>query len=145
MTKFLTNFKDNSAFLEIVGENSDKNEYFVEFLDLNTNNIEYSTVLCVNHWSKLSDVDNKNITIKVTSSGQVVFERNINDKFDSVYVLFGSGAIGDTVAWIPYVDEYRKINNVKVIVHTSHNKLFDKVHLINETNIKKCSAFLFFH
>jgi hypothetical protein len=98
MTKFLTNFKDNSAFLEIVGEDSDKNEYFIEFLDLNTNNIEYSTVLYINHWSKLNDIENKNITIKITSNEQVIFERNINDKFDCVYVLFGSRAIGDTVA-----------------------------------------------
>jgi autotransporter strand-loop-strand O-heptosyltransferase len=128
MTKFLTNFNDNSAFLEILGDESDMNEYTVDFIDLDTNYVEYSSILRVNHWSKLNDIDDKNISIKVTSNNVVVFDRNKNNKFNSVYILFGSDSIGDTVAWIPYVDEYRKINNVKVIVHTSHNKLFDKVY-----------------
>ena len=57
MTNFLTNFNDNSAFLEILGDESDINEYFVEFIDLDTNSVEYSTVLRANNWSKLNDID----------------------------------------------------------------------------------------
>jgi len=31
-------------------------------------------------------------------------------------ILFGSKALGDTIAWIPYVEEYRKINNIDITV-----------------------------
>ena len=39
---FITRFKNNTAYLELLGDNDD-NEYLVEFIDLNTNKIEYST------------------------------------------------------------------------------------------------------
>ena len=128
MTQFVTRFKDDSVYLEIVGGIDDTNDYFVEFIDINTNNVEYSNTIKVNYWSQIDDISQKNITIKITSNDEVVFERNQNDKFNRVYVLFGSTALGDTVAWIPCVEEYRIINNVEVILHTSHNYLFDKAY-----------------
>lgn len=128
MTNFVTRFKDNYAYLEIVGDESDKNQYFVEFIDLNTNIIEYSNTIFVNYWSKLDNTHNKNITIKVTTSDGVVFERNQNQKFNRVYIKFGSTALGDTIAWIACVEEYRIKNNVEVILYTKHNYLFDKAY-----------------
>lgn len=128
MTNFVTRFKDDSVYLEIVGGIEDVNDYFIEFIDENTGNVEYSNTLKVNYWSQLDNTSDKNITIKVVSNDQVVFERNQNKKFNRVYVILGSPALGDTIAWIPCVEEYRKLNNVEVILFTSHNYLFDKVY-----------------
>lgn len=128
MTQFVSSFRDDSAYLEIVGDSSDINEYLVEFINIDNNVVEYSTTLKVNYWSKLDDISNKNVTIKVAVDNQVVFERNKNEKFNRVYVLFGSSSLGDTVAWLPCVDEYRILNNVEVILYTKLNYLFDKAY-----------------
>lgn len=127
MINFYTTFKNNSAYLEICGDYID-DEYNVDFIDVDTDIIEYSTSIKVNCWAKIDKIENKNISIRVTLCDKVVFERNRNQFFNRVYILFGSNAIGDSVAWIPYVEEYRKKNNVEVILCTSHNYLFDNAY-----------------
>lgn len=120
---FVTRFKNDIAFLEILGY--DQNEYFVEFIDLNTNKIEYSSTIKTNCWSQLSNISKKNILIRVTLNDQIIFERQQDKIFNKVYIKFGSNALGDTISWIPYVEEYRKTHNVEVICYTGHNYLFD--------------------
>jgi hypothetical protein len=114
--KFVTHFKEDFVQLDILGDNV--NDYFVEFKDLNTNNIEYTTTIKNNSWSKLNNVLNKNIQISVYKNNELIFKRTKSDKFNKVYIKFGSGALGDTIAWIPYVEEYRKINNVDVVCYS---------------------------
>ena len=41
-----------------------------------------------------------------------------------VYIVFDSKAIGDTLAWIPYVEEFRKKHNCEVVCTTFWNRLF---------------------
>ena len=41
-----------------------------------------------------------------------------------VFMKFGSDSIGDTLAWIPYVEEFRKKHNCKVVCATYWNHLF---------------------
>jgi O-phosphoseryl-tRNA(Cys) synthetase len=36
-----------------------------------------------------------------------------------------SSAIGDTLAWFPYLEEFRKKHNCKLICSTFHNKWFE--------------------
>jgi len=126
MVEFIPNFKDDNAILEIVGD--DDNIYHVDFIDIDNDKVLYSSDIGVNHWSKLSKISEFNVTVKVTLNDEIVFERNKNDKFNKVYVLFGSNALGDNIAWIPYVEEYRKTYNTKVILYTNFNYLFDKVY-----------------
>jgi len=128
MVNFVTRFREDYAFLDIVGDNNDLNSYFVEFKDEISGEVKYSTTLKVNYWSRLDNTSDKNITIKITSNDNVVFERNQNKKYNKVYILIGSGALGDTVAWIPCVEEYRKTHNVDVVLFTRHNYLFDKAY-----------------
>ena len=127
MVNFVTKFKNDSAYLEILGED-DNLDYYVDFIDLNTNIVEYSTIIKVNHWSKLNDVSEKNITIRVTLNDNIVFERNKEYKFNRVYINIGSESLGDNIAWIPCVENYRKTHNVEVILRTAHNYLFDDVY-----------------
>ena len=105
--KFVTHFKDDFVQLDILGD--DVNDYFVEFKDLNTNKIEYTTTIKNNSWSKLNNTLNKNIQITVYKNDIIIFKRSKSDKFNKVYIKFGSGALGDTIACIPYVEEYQKI------------------------------------
>ena len=66
--------------------------------------------------------------IRVTSENQVVFERRKSDKFNRVYIIIGSNSLGDNVAWIASIEEYRKLNNVEIVLYTKHKDLFDKVY-----------------
>ena len=128
MTQFVTRFRDDYVYLEIIGNIDDTNDYFVEFIDENSGNIEYSTTIKVNYWSKINTSIDKNITIKVVSNNQVVFERNQNYKFNKVYVTIGSKSLGDNIAWMPCVEEYRKAYNVNIVLFTHYNYLFDKAY-----------------
>jgi autotransporter strand-loop-strand O-heptosyltransferase len=136
MPNFIARFKNDKVYLEILGESNDENEYNIEFIDLNSNESIYENTLKINHWCEFPSDEDKNILIRVTSNEQVVFERRQDHKFNKVYIAFGSTSIGDNIAWIPYVDEYRKINNVDVVCFTYHNYLFDNVYPdINFTDI----------
>jgi autotransporter strand-loop-strand O-heptosyltransferase len=135
-TKFLTLFNKNTAKLKIVGDGSDINNYFVEFVDVSKDVVEYSTFIKVNYWTVLNNIDNKDITIRVYVNDDIVFEKNRNEKYNKVYIIIGSNSLGDNIAWIPYVEEYRTINNVDVLVYSSYGYLFDKAyHNLNFTNI----------
>lgn len=46
-----------------------------------------------------------------------------------VYIIFDSKAIGDTLAWIPYVEEFRKKHNCIVICSTYYNEWFKDTYL----------------
>jgi autotransporter strand-loop-strand O-heptosyltransferase len=128
MPNFISRFKNNRVYLEILGSSDDENEYYVKFIDLNSNESVYENNLKVNHWCEFPSDSDKNILIEVTSNEKIVFERRQYYKFNRVYVKFGSTSLGDTVAWIPYVEEYRKIYNVEVVLYTFHNYLFDKAY-----------------
>jgi len=127
MVNFVTIFNNDRAYLEILGESDDTNLYHVDFIDLDTNEIEYQSDIKINFWSELKTSSN-NMLIRVSLDDKVLFQREQAKKFNRVYIKFGSKTIGDTLAWIPYVEEYRKVNNVEVVVFTEHNYLFDKVY-----------------
>ena len=124
---FITRFKDNGVYLEIIGETTDTDDYLIEFIDLNLNKIEYSNIVKINSWSEMKSVIERNWLIRVTSNQQIVFEKK-QENFNAVFIKFMSASLGDNISWIPYVEEYRKLHNVKVYVATYHNYLFDKVY-----------------
>ena len=44
--------------------------------------------------------------------------------FKKVYIIFKTDSIGDTLAWIPYVEEFRKKHNCKIVCATYYNNWF---------------------
>lgn len=62
----------------------------------------------------------------IKANNKVVHEFNAKDK--RVFISFESSALGDTVAWFPYVEEFRKKHDCKVIVSTFHNDLFELIY-----------------
>jgi autotransporter strand-loop-strand O-heptosyltransferase len=45
-----------------------------------------------------------------------------------VYIAFESSSLGDTLAWIPYVEEFRKLHECEVTCSTHWNDLFKDVY-----------------
>jgi len=114
-------------FIEIKGNSN--SSYNVEFRDLdNFNEIEYSTNIKCNHWTKASTEYFRNWNIIVKENNKEVFSHRYNANEKRVYICFDSKAIGDTIAWFPYCVEFSKKHNCKVIVSSWHNYLFEKTY-----------------
>jgi autotransporter strand-loop-strand O-heptosyltransferase len=120
--KFNVNFV-NQPFFEILGDSEKK--YNVEFFDTNGKST-YTSVLGTNMWSKLNRSYFENWKIKVTSDDGYEKIINYDAKGKRVYVALDSSALGDTIAWVPYIEEFRKKWDCDVIVSTFWNHLFEK-------------------
>lgn len=121
--KFIVHFVDG-AYLEIIGISD--NIYDVYFIDTNTNEIIYNTQLKSNTWAKTSRKWCTDWKIQVFKNSELVFEHIFNCKGKNVYIALDSKSLGDTIAWFPYIEEFRKKHNCNVICSTFWNNLFDK-------------------
>ena len=75
-------------------------------------------------WSKPSVQYFINYKIKVTDQNDIVWEYKYNAENKKVYIHFASNAIGDTLAWFPYAEEFRKKHKCKLVVSTFWNEWF---------------------
>lgn len=120
--KVKINFNEG-AFCEITGKSN--NKYSIEFKDNKHNKTIYKVILNSNSWARTNYkyfVDYK-ILIK-DSEGNIVVDQNIDLNNKSVFIQLDSKALGDTIAWFPYVEEFRKKHNCRIICCTFWNKLF---------------------
>lgn len=51
---------------------------------------------------------------------------DLNGKY--VLITYESSALGDTIAWMPYVEEFRKKHNCRVVCSSFHNDLFKDIY-----------------
>ena len=104
--------------------NSNSNKTFlVEFW--NKDILVYSTEIKSNEWCAPNLKYFVNWNIKVYLQNNMIFQSEFSVESERVYIAFDSESLGDNVAWIPYVEEFRKKNNCKVIVSTFWNHLFE--------------------
>jgi len=116
------NFSDG-PFVEILGDIV--KEYKVEFIDLKNGNIEYGLDLKSNCWASASKKYHIDWMIKIKGiDNNFYYEHEFNPTGRRVLISFESKSLGDTLAWIPYVEKFRAEKNCKVICSTFHNKLF---------------------
>ena len=108
-------------YFEVQG--TTENKLNIKYYDDN-NNISYQNELPINSWVKL----NKEYFIKwrttVEENGEIIYDETLNLKDKRVYISFGSKSLGDTMAWVPYCEVFRKKHGCKVIVSTFLNSLF---------------------
>jgi autotransporter strand-loop-strand O-heptosyltransferase len=59
-------------------------------------------------------------------------------KQDNILIHFNSDCLGDSIAWMPYVEEYRKLSNNKVYCVNFFNKIFNyrNINFINKRDIE---------
>jgi len=112
-------------FLEIKGKSNKK--YKVIFYD-DVDKPIYETVINSNNWIKLNRRWFTLWKIKVWEDDELVLEYELNYAGKRVYIAFDSSSLGDNIAWMPYVDEFRKKHKCKVIVSTFKNFLFESVY-----------------
>ena len=121
--KFYINFIQG-AKLEISG-NIEK-RYIAKFTDLLHNKLIHESEINNNMWTKtnIQYFINWKVEVIDKETNDVVFEHYYNAENKRVYIHFESSAIGDTLAWFPQVEEFRKKNKCKLIVSTFHNNWF---------------------
>ena len=121
---FNVNFIEG-AFIEILGKQDKQYKVLIENLD--TNKVIHNTIISNNMWTRTNDKYFIRWGIKVydLSTNELVFEHQYNPKDKRVYIHLDSNAIGDTLAWFPYVEEFRKKWNCHVVVSTFKNKWFE--------------------
>lgn len=103
-----------------------KKNYNVKFIDQTTNNVIHESDITNNMWTKTNISYFKEWYIKVTDldTNELCYEHKFNAKNKKVYIHFASKALGDTIAWFPYAEEFRKKHECELVVSTFHNHFF---------------------
>ena len=99
------------------------NPFKVEVYDEN-GNLYYNTELTSGMYSKLS----RNYYTKWKTRlmvDELVLEHEFNLENSRVFIVFESSSLGDTLAWMPYCEEFRKKHNCHVIVSSFMNSMFE--------------------
>lgn len=118
--KFNLNFIEGALF-EVIG--GPDREYTVEFIDEETGKIIHKDSIKKDHWVKTSMRYYRKWYIFV-DDGVNSYEYRMNLTDQRVYIAVDSKALGDTLAWLPFVEEFRKKHNCKVVCSTFWNHFF---------------------
>ena len=79
----------------------------------------------VGTWASPNTKYFKDWHIKARLNGELKFEHKLDLKGKRVILAMGSKALGDTVAWVPYFEEFRKKHDCHIIASTWFNEIFD--------------------
>ena len=110
------------AYLEIKSGGTD--EFYCEFIDKSTNKVVYTTTLKSHHWSKVNKKYFIDWNVKVYQHNKLIYDYHFNCEGKRVFIVLDSKSLGDTLAWFPMIDEFRKKHNCHVVVSTFHNDWF---------------------
>lgn len=110
------------AFVEVKGSN--EANYRIRFVNNITGEMPYETTIKTNMWTKCTIEYYIEWRIEIYENEERIHTHIYNPTDKRVYIAFDSKALGDTMAWIPYVDEFRKKHNCEVICSTFMNELF---------------------
>ena len=111
-------------YVEIKG-NIDS-EYTVKFIDNKTGKVHYSTNIKNNCWCKCSIEYFVEWKIVIYQNDKIWYEYVYNAKGKRVYIAMDSKALGDSLAWVSYVEEFRKQHGCEVITSTFMNHMFEE-------------------
>lgn len=117
------NFLDG-AFIEITGHYDES--YNVKFIDTSNNDVVFQIDLKNNQWAKCSRQWFTNWKVVVSASSGEIREYYFDGKNKRILISLESSSLGDTLAWVPYAEEFRKKHNCHVILSTFFNNLFEK-------------------
>ena len=119
--KVIINFV-RGAFVEVKGLK--KAEYKVDFINQKTNQTMYSSTIQSNMWTKCSVEYFVDWKIVIYENGKLWKEHYYDARGKRVYVALDSKALGDSLAWFPYVEEFRKKYDCEMVTSTFMNHMF---------------------
>lgn len=110
---------NNGPKVEILG--NDSKRYKVDFVDRNTKEVIHTGTISNNMWIKCSREWYTDWDIVINDKLEHSFD--LRDKV--VIIRLDSKSVGDTLAWIPYVLEFKKKHRCKLYLSTFHNEWFE--------------------
>ena len=120
--KFNLNFI-KGAFVEITGPKNAN--YTIEFSNADTGFVHYVGKIKNNMWTRCSVEYFVNWKITIWEDGELFHEYTYDASNRRVYIALDSKALGDSIAWFPYLDEFGKKHNCKVVASTFMNDMFE--------------------
>jgi autotransporter strand-loop-strand O-heptosyltransferase len=139
---FIFSFIDG-AKLTITG-NSEQS-FDVKFIDLDSSAVVYETVLKTNMWASPTAKYFVNWSIQVFKEGHLIKRHDLSLAGKQVKIVFDTGSIGDSVAYIESAEEFRKkhgCNLTCVVFNKDMCKLFkEKYKNISFYNLDKQDDF----
>ena len=120
--QIFSHFMDG-PFVEIVG--SSGREYEVNYGNSIDGPNYYTLKQKTGVWSRPDKKFYRDWTVDITHNEQSVFHHVMDLNGKNVIISMGSRAMGDTIAWIPYVEEFRKKHNCNVYCSTWWNDIMD--------------------
>jgi autotransporter strand-loop-strand O-heptosyltransferase len=112
----------NGAFVEVKGNKAA--EYTIRFINQQTGVIAYESVIRNNMWTRCNIEYFVNWKIEILENG-ILWHTDIYNATDKrVFIALDSKSLGDTLAWLPYVEEFAKVHKCKMICSTFMNDMF---------------------
>lgn len=113
----------DGMFAEILGGGN--YQYDVKFVRRDTNENVFQVQLQRNNWAKTNLKYYVDWKVVVTNKNTGEIKEFVFDlKNKTAFICMESKSLGDTLAWLPYVEEFRKYYNCEVICSTFWNYLF---------------------
>lgn len=119
--KFISHFVDG-AYFEIIGNSNSR--FTVEFYEPD-GTLVYKDEIGCNSWIKLNRQYFTQYTIRVFENETQIHEETLFLKDKKVMICFDSSSLGDTIAWMPYCNEFQKKHQCELVVSTFKNFLFE--------------------
>lgn len=124
--KILFNFVNGGVQVEVHGHS--KNTYKITLTDIETNkkHVEYENVPTGE--LRLYDVQyyvKWNIVVTNEQTNEIAKEYTIDLKDKNVLITFETSALGDSIAFFDYIEQFRKKHSCNIICSSFHNYLFE--------------------
>ena len=113
----------DGPFVEIIEDNDFL--YNVQFINKKNNKLEFELNLRSNHWARSVKKYYVDWLVKIKGiDNDYYYEHHLNLENNRVMICFESKSLGDSLAWMPYVEKFRQENKCKVICSSFNNDLF---------------------
>ena len=124
----------DGPYVGIKGDSEDKSYYQIDFFDPDNEANVHQHVTKVNGWTRPHRKWFTNWLVKIRRNGKEEFVHKFNLKGKNVLISMDSKSLGDTIAWMPYVEEFRTKHSCNVYVSSFWNKLFKGHERYNSIN-----------
>lgn len=105
---------------------NESKEYKVSFIDFSNNKILYQTNIFNNCWCSCNIKYFIDWFIRIEDlNGDIIHEERINLENKKVFICVESSSLGDSIAWMPHIEEFRKKHNCEVVLSGFKNDLFE--------------------
>ena len=116
----------NGVEVKIEGEEGNE-DFEVEIIAPNdVNYIAYKNIIKPSMFTKIDIQYYKDWHINIKLNNEILVSYDINLKNQNILIVFDSNCLGDTISWIPYVEEFRKKHDCIIYCMTFYNYLFQQ-------------------